>query len=61
MTTQELCLHCDIEGCEHCCPDNVSLPYVAVSPSSGWPTTDLIYRDHIYRYVGNLTWKKEQS
>lgn len=59
-----LCPHCDIEGCEHCDPANVSpppLPVVTVTPSSGWPTTDLIYRGNIYRYVGNLTWQKEQS
>ena len=35
------------------------LPIVTVSPSSGWPQTDLVYRGNTYRYQGNLTWKKE--
>jgi hypothetical protein len=38
-----------------------ALPVVQVTPSSGWPESDLVYRGHVYRYVGNLTWQKEQS
>lgn len=37
------------------------LPVITVTPSSGWPTTDLIYRGVIYRYVGNLTWRKDKQ
>jgi hypothetical protein len=37
------------------------LPVVTVSPSSGWPETDLIYGGRTYRYQGNQTWRKEDQ
>ena len=36
-----------------------ALPVVTVSPSSGWPESDLIYRGTVYRYQGGLRWKRD--
>ena len=38
-----------------------ALPVVTVSPSSGWPESDLIYRGTVYRYQGGLRWKRDDT